>query len=99
MNPIKDKIIDSHDMSMVDFKTLSDMGLVFAINKLLHPFGLALSYDPDTGESEGALVADDGKWEYSAEVEKRCSIKLDAFAKLLETMSIQDVVKHYKEKQ
>lgn len=99
MNPIKDQIIDTHDMSMVDFKTLSDMGLVYAINKLLHPMGLALSYDPDTGESEGALIADDDKWEYSPEVEARCTAKLLEFTRMKAKMSIQDVVKHYKEKQ
>lgn len=97
MNPIKEKVIDTHVTETVDFKTLSDMGLVYAINKLLHPMGLALMYDPNTGESEGAMLADDGSWEYGPEVEASCSAKLLAFTQLKAKMSIQDVVKHYKE--
>lgn len=51
-------------MKIVDFNTLSDMGLIWKINKeILHPLGLALTRDP-SGISVGAIVSDDGSWEY-----------------------------------
>lgn len=37
-------------MSHVDFNTLSQLGLIWKINKdILHPLGLALTRDPETG--------------------------------------------------
>lgn len=52
-------------MKIVNFKQLSDLGLIVEINhKILHPLGLALCYDEETGISAGALVADDFVWEY-----------------------------------
>lgn len=53
-------------MSHVDFNTLSQLGLIWKINKdILHPLGLALTRDPETGVSIGALVSDDGVWSFS----------------------------------
>ncbi|WP_459567002.1 DUF7415 domain-containing protein, partial [Enterobacter hormaechei] len=41
-------------MKYVDFNTLSEMGLVWRINReILHPLGLALSRDVETGSSPG----------------------------------------------
>lgn len=52
-------------MKIVDFNTLSDMGLIWKINKeILHPLGLALTRNPEDGMSRGAIVSDDGNWEY-----------------------------------
>lgn len=49
----------------VDMNTLSDLGLLWQINReVLHPLGLALTRDPKTGFSVGALVAPDGEWNY-----------------------------------
>lgn len=65
MNKIKfgDKYFD-----LIDFNEMSKRGLVERINReILHPIGLALCYDPDTGESEGAIVSPDGEWEYRDE--------------------------------
>ncbi|HAT5671033.1 TPA: DUF3850 domain-containing protein [Salmonella enterica subsp. enterica serovar Typhimurium] len=50
---------------------LAVQGLVFRINyEVLHPQGLAMMYDPETGVSDGALVASDGVWSYSGEIIK-----------------------------
>lgn len=56
-------------MKYIDFNDLSDLGLLVKINKdILHPLGLALCRNPDDGTSMGALVADDGVWEYSQNI-------------------------------
>lgn len=66
-------------MKRVDFNTLSQLGLLWKINKdILHPLGLALTRDPDTGISVGALVASDGAWEFSEESDKRNRSNLEA---------------------
>lgn len=58
----------------VNFEKLSDMGLIWKINKeILHPLGLALCRDGSV--SPGALVSDDGKWEYPPETDIRNSAK------------------------
>ena len=49
----------------VDFNTLSKWGLIIKINHdILHPLGLALSYDKESGKSNGCIVAEDLFWEY-----------------------------------
>lgn len=53
----------------IDWNDMSKLGLVYRINKkILHPLGLALSYNPDTGVSETVFVADDGVWEYKHDI-------------------------------
>ncbi|HCB1983529.1 TPA: hypothetical protein MYQ78_001394 [Klebsiella pneumoniae] len=55
----------------LDWNQLSALGLIVRINKeILHPMGLALFRDPKTGTSEGALIAPDGHWSYSVDIEK-----------------------------
>ncbi|EHF8592063.1 DUF3850 domain-containing protein [Salmonella enterica] len=55
---------------------LAVQGLVFRINyEVLHPQGLAMMYDPETGVSDGALVASDGVWSYSGEIIKSAKQK------------------------
>ncbi|WP_336797939.1 DUF7415 domain-containing protein [Erwinia aphidicola] len=50
----------------IDWNELSRLGLLVRINaEILHPLGLAVFRDPLTGQSGGALIADDGVWEYS----------------------------------
>lgn len=42
---------------------------MFRINhEILHPLGLAMAYDANTGLSSGAHVASDGVWSFSDEV-------------------------------
>ncbi|WP_437887726.1 DUF7415 domain-containing protein [Phytobacter sp. V91] len=51
----------------LDWNQLSALGLIVRINKeILHPMGLALCRNPESGISEGALIAPDGKWEYAS---------------------------------
>jgi len=50
----------------IDWNQMSELGLIVRINKeILHPLGLALSRNTETGSSDAVLVADDGAWEYS----------------------------------
>lgn len=51
---------------IVNWKELSERGLVFRINhEIMHQLGLAVMYEPETGVSGGAMVAADGVWNYS----------------------------------
>ena len=60
----------------VGWRELALRGLVFRINyEVLHPQGLAMMYDPETGNSLGALVASDGVWNYSDEIVKSAKQK------------------------
>lgn len=53
---------------LIDWNELSRRGLIEKINTdILHPIGLALARDPNTGTSPGALVSPDGVWEYENE--------------------------------
>lgn len=52
----------------IDWNQASELGLIVRINKeILHPLGLAMSRDIDTGVSEAIYIAEDGIWEYSQE--------------------------------
>lgn len=45
---------------------MSKLGLIRRINEeILHPLGLAMSRNIETGTSEEIFVADDGIWEYA----------------------------------
>ncbi|MEI7408160.1 3'-5' exonuclease [Pectobacterium aroidearum] len=49
----------------IDWNELSKRGLLVRINKeIMHPIGLAIFRDQETGGSGGALISPDGKWEY-----------------------------------
>lgn len=53
------------DMQTIDWNTMSELGLIERINtEILHPLGLALSRNTETGFSEQVLISDDGEWEY-----------------------------------
>nr|NWO38664.1 hypothetical protein [Citrobacter freundii] len=55
----------------LDWNQLSALGLIVRVNKeILHPMGLALFRDPESGVSDGALIAPDGKWNYADDIEK-----------------------------
>lgn len=52
---------------VIDWNEIADRGLLYRINnEIMHPLGLAIMRDLDTGESRGALVSPDGKWEFEA---------------------------------
>ena len=53
-------------MKTINWNDASYLGLVERINReILHPLGLAMSREPDTGTSSELLVADDGVWQYA----------------------------------
>lgn len=57
-------------MKRINWNQISELGLLERINKeIMHPLGLAVFRTPDNGESAGALVADDGVFEYAPDTE------------------------------
>jgi hypothetical protein len=53
-------------MKTITWNQASELGLIVRINReILHPLGLAMSRNPETGSSEYLMVSDDGVWEYS----------------------------------
>ncbi|WP_448177365.1 DUF7415 domain-containing protein [Pseudomonas putida] len=51
---------------IIDWNELSRCGLLVRINReILHPMGLAICRDPETGLSPGAVVSDDGPFAYA----------------------------------
>jgi hypothetical protein len=59
-------------MKYIDWNQLSELGLQERINReILHPLGLAVMRNPEDGTSSGALIADDGVWEYSPELDTK----------------------------
>jgi hypothetical protein len=53
----------------INWNQMSELGLIRRINRdILHPLGLAISRNPDTGTSEEILISDDGEWEYSPDI-------------------------------
>lgn len=91
------ELVDAVNDQEINFNMLSKMGLVYRLNKVLHPLGLALGYDPDVGDSNGAIVADDGEWEYSKEIEAKGQEKYNKFLELRSKMTIQEVIQYYKD--
>ncbi len=68
-------------MEIVDFNFLSKHGLIYQINKeVLHPLGLALSYNEETGTSPGCIVDDsDFRWEYTDDITEEYQEKFEKF--------------------
>ncbi|MDK2597916.1 DUF7415 domain-containing protein [Pseudoalteromonas obscura] len=57
-------------MKVLNWNELAELGVLAKINKeMLHPLGLAVMRDTKTGKSAGALVSDDGIWEYDPKLE------------------------------
>lgn len=57
------------DVELVDWNELSRRGLLVRINReILHPLGLAVCRDVETGSSPGALVSPDGEWAYPDDI-------------------------------
>lgn len=53
----------------IDWNQMAKLGLIIRINKeILHPLGLAMNRNPETGVSECAYVSVDGVWEYHKDV-------------------------------
>lgn len=70
-------------MRSINWNQMSELGLIERINReILHPIGLAISRNPDTGSSDSVLVADDGIWEYSANIKYGVLSDLEVKTKL-----------------
>lgn len=53
-------------MKAINWNQMSELGLIEKINReMLHPLGLAMSRNSETGASYGVFVADDGVFAYS----------------------------------
>lgn len=65
-------------LKTINWCVWADLGLVEEINrKVLHPKGLAMSYEPDTGISRGALVSPDGLFEFHPDMKSKIIEDLD----------------------
>lgn len=54
----------------IDWNQMSELGLIEKINtEILHPLGLAISRNPETGVSAAILISDEGEWEYGPDME------------------------------
>lgn len=61
-------------MEAIDWNEISRRGLLARINReIMHPLGLAVCRDPETGTSPGAIVSDDGPWVYPEDVDAQGS--------------------------
>lgn len=57
------------ELKSINWNAVSELGLMERINReILHPLGLAMTRNPETGFSEGVLISDDGKFEYHSEM-------------------------------
>ncbi|APQ14762.1 hypothetical protein BJP27_24420 (plasmid) [Pseudomonas oryzihabitans] len=55
---------------VIDWNEISRRGLLVRINReIMHPLGLAVARDVETGKSPGALVSPDGAWAYASDVQ------------------------------
>lgn len=53
----------------IDWNEISRRGLLERINReIMHPLGLAVARDVESGASPGALVSADGAWRYPDDV-------------------------------
>lgn len=57
-------------LKIIDWNEISQRGLLARINReIMHPLGLAICRNPETGASPGALVSDDGPWVYPEDLD------------------------------
>lgn len=53
-------------LKTINWNQISELGLHERINReIMHPLGLAITRIVDDGSSPGAVVADDGVWQYA----------------------------------
>ncbi|KKD01786.1 hypothetical protein KY46_00805 [Photobacterium halotolerans] len=74
-------------MQSIDWNQMSELGLIERINReVLHPLGLAVSRNPETGISDSIFIADDGVWEYPTDMPTTMMSNEDVRRKLAEMM-------------
>lgn len=86
----------NNESLFLDYEILAKLGVIVAINsRVLHPLGLAMSWDFDTKQSAGCIVSDDGLWTYPEDstsiIEKNRTFKefCDRLQKLREKRSCE----------
>lgn len=58
-----------NELSRIDWNEMSRRGLIKRINKeILHPLGLAMTLDVETGHSRFVVVSDNGPFVYEEDV-------------------------------
>lgn len=78
--------------TFINFKKLSEWGLIGEINStVLHKYGLSLSYDTESGKSDGCVAADDFIFEYSPEAQERIQHKLKVFQESYKDLISQNI--------
>lgn len=78
-------------MKSIDWNEASELGLVERINReILHPLGLAMTRNPETGTSENLLIADDGFWEYAPEMESTLKTDDDVKAAVTRLLTTEE---------
>ena len=62
-------------MKKIDWNDMSSLELIKRINEqVLHPLGLAMTRNPETGTSDYVLIAPDGVFEYDNTIKGRQSL-------------------------
>lgn len=68
----KKDLVTGSEVKTINWNQLAELGLMVRINKeVLHPLGLAVSRNPETGASDHIFVSDDGVYEYSVGIESQ----------------------------
>lgn len=59
-------------MKSINWNQMSELGLIERINReILHPLGLAVSREVESGVSKKVFVAGDGVFEYASEINSK----------------------------
>ena len=71
-------------MKTINWNQMSELNLIYRINKeILHPLGLAISREVETGFSKKILLDDtDREWEYASDVSTTILTKEEIWEKL-----------------
>ncbi|EOV6248503.1 hypothetical protein ACN93M_002610 [Vibrio parahaemolyticus] len=76
-------------MKVINWNQMSELGLIEKINReMLHPLGLAMSRNVETGASYGVFVADDGFFTYADNFKSKILGDAELKQKLAETQPI-----------
>lgn len=75
---VKSLRMGGQSVELLDWNELSRRGLLERINReILHPLGLAVCRDVESGNSPGALVSPDGAWRYPEQKAQPTDAQLD----------------------
>ena len=62
-------------MKKIDWNDMSSLGLIKRINEqVLHPLGLAMTRNPETGSSDYVLIAPNGVFQYDETIKGRSTL-------------------------